>query len=263
MKDGIIEQEKSPWIWKAAIVALPLGLALSTAFALIKKVSEPAKTGLEGVTYLAGDFDVAGLRDATEKMETTVGVRDFETQAGQKAMLQGVSLIQGSLSSLNLGYRVKTDEGEVLAGKIWKNYWIDSSEKGKGILVVWARYGEVEDSASVAALLSVAEWLRGREFERQVRVAFLRNGESLSSVLEEGAQAEPLTTFEVSQLGRGSRNLLQTGEPAAYKFIGEPGVMTATDWKLTSSWELFEWQVRELCEEVSKAAGEKVVFSRK
>ena len=38
---------------------------------------------------------------------------------------------------------------------------------------------------------------------------------------------------------------------------GSPG---QTDWKLTTSWEHFEAQVRTLCERVSESAVERVIF---
>ena len=38
--------EKGPWIWKAAIVALPVGLALSAGVAMFLKVTRAEKTGI-------------------------------------------------------------------------------------------------------------------------------------------------------------------------------------------------------------------------
>lgn len=264
------EQEKSPWIWKAALVALPVGLGLSAAIAVGLKVSRGPQTGMEGVTYSANDFDVANLRDATNKAEDLIGERDFETGAGQKKMLQVVSFIKGSLSSINLGYIVQSDEGSVTEGRIWKNYWIDSSEKAeKGTLVVWCSYSDDDESASVAALLSVAEWLRGREFERRVRVAFVR-GEERKSVTADFEEEEREIYLHVSKLGQGSGEVSLTGgmiqsshEESYFEFKGRGRRWTSeSDWKMTAGWEAFEAQVRDLCDVISDKAGEKVVLQK-
>lgn len=265
-----MKQGKNPWIWKVAIVALPTGLALSAAIAMVLKINKGPQTGMEAVSYSANDFDVASLRDAASKSGDAIGERDFETPSGQKSMRQVIAFINGSLSSINLGYQVQSDDGSVAGGRIWKNYWIDSSKKSDdGTLVVWCSYSELKESASVAALLSVAEWLRGREFNRRVRIAFVREGESLASVTADLPDKEAEVHFRVSGLGRGSQGLFKTGGPtkgerelAYYQFVGKDPLTTASDWKMTISWEHFEAQVRELCREISEEAGEKVVFRK-
>ena len=262
------ESEKSPWIWKAAIVALPVGLALSAVVAMAKKISDGEKTGMEGVVYNASDFEVANLRDTAEKIEEAVGERDFETETGQKAMVRLTALIQGSLSSLNLGYQVQSDDGMTKAGRIWKNYWIDSGKQQReGDLLVWTTYSQEEDSASVAALLSVAEWMRGREFERRVRIAFLWGDEALPTMQESLNQKKSQISLNVSGIGQGTYGVgkdVLSGTPffESHYFYGKEGERTETDWKMTFAWEGFEQQVNELCEEVSELAGEKVVFEK-
>ncbi|MGJ8726458.1 MAG: hypothetical protein ACSHYB_18070 [Roseibacillus sp.] len=261
---------KSPWIWKAAIVALPVGLALSAAIAVGLKISQGAKTGMEGVTYSATEFSASNLRDAANKAENSIGKRDFETPEGQITMQQMISFITGSLSSINLGYKVQSDEGMTTGGRIWKSYWVDSTEKGDdGAVLVWCEYSDEQNSASVAALLSVAEWLRGRVFERQVRVAFLKDEEGLPGVTSNLSQDEDEIHFHVSGLGQGSRGLMKTGGPlkadrelAFYRLEGKGGERSASDWKMTADWESFEEQVRELCKEISETAGEKVVLQK-
>lgn len=262
--------EKGPWIWKAAIVALPLGLAVSAIVAVALKVSRGEQTGMEGISYRASEFDVANLRDAASKAGDLIGGRNFETPEGQKSMQQVVSFVTGSLSSINLGYQVQSDDGSVANGRLWKNYWIDSSGKADdGTLLVWCLYSKEEESASVAALLSVAEWLRGRSFQRRVRVAFVRDESSLASVTADFPERGDEIHFAISGFGYGSQGLLKTGggvkaeqEAAYYRFEGQGGAQTASDWKMTAAWEGFEAQVRELCEEISEEAGEKVVFEK-
>ena len=131
-------------------------------------------------------------------------------------MRQMIAFINGSLSSINLGYVVRSDEGVTEEGRIWKNYWVDSSEKeDEGTVVIWCLYSDDNDSASVAALLSVAEWMRGREFERRVRVAFVRDAEGLPSVVSDLPLEDDEIRFQVTGLGEGSRGLMKTGGPTA------------------------------------------------
>lgn len=266
----VSEENKSPWIWKVAIVALPVGLAASVAIALIIKVREGEKTGLEAVSYLASDFETASLRDATTKIDDLVGERDFESEAGQKGMQRMTSFLSGSLASLNLGYLVQSDKGIARGGRIWKNYWIDSDSGSAGdTLLVWTTYSDSKDSASVAALLSVAEWLRGREFDRRVRVAFLWGEEGVPALIEELDKKKEQTVVTVSNLGQGSQNLFREsgsleGSFAGknYQFIGSDLEQSASDWKLTTSWDVFEFQVRELCAQIRELAGERVVLQK-
>ncbi len=263
------KREKEPWIWKAAIVALPLGLALSAAIAMAMKISQGEKTGMEGVSFSASNFEEASLRDAVGKIEDLIGPRDFESKEGQQRMKQMISLLVGSLSSINLGYQVESDRGESQEGRIWKNYWVDSSEKPlRGTVLVWTNYADESDSASVAALLSVAEWMRGREFDYRVRIAFVRDEQSLPSVAQGLSRKKNEIRLHVSGLGRGSAGFSVAADPDAsqegfvsYHLSGEQTSSNASDWKLTTSWESFENQVRQLCQEVSRQAGEQIIFS--
>ena len=260
--------EKGPWIWKAAIVALPVGLALSAGVAMFLKVTRAEKTGMEGVTYAASSFDVSTLRDTTTKIDDFASERDFETAAGQVAMRRMVSLIEGSLSSVNLGYRVWSERGEVKGEKIWKNYWVNSNEgEGEGDLLLWTTYSESSNSASVAALLSVAEWMRGRDFERRIRVAFVWGNEGLPAVTDGLTDRRGRISIKVSEFGQGTWGIESTGGPSkgsppqeSYLLKGKAGGQSETDWKMTLAWDTFEEQVRDLCEIVSEKAGEKIVF---
>lgn len=268
MKENL-SKTKNPWIWKAAIVALPAGLIISIVIAVALRISRGPDNGMLNLNYIAADLNVANLRDAAGKAEDFIGARDFETPEGQKAMLMMTSFIEGSLGPNNLGYEVFTGEGEVIGGRIWKNYWIDSSkDEGKGTVLVFCLYGEEKDSATVAALISLAEWLRGRTFEHKVRVAFCRDL-NVSQFLAEFSEKKQNSIISVSLLGQGSAGFQQTGgatkdptKPALYEFFGQPGNLSATDWKMTSAWEEFESQVRGLCEEVRRQAVETVVVAK-
>ena len=264
LEDG----EKSPWIWKAAIVALPLGLALSAAVAMYLKVTTAEKTGMEAVSYSASDFKVEDLRDSVSKIETLMARRDFESEEGQEEMLRMISFISGSLASINLGYRVENDRGEAKGDRIWKNYWIDSEKAtGDDEVLVWTTYSGSQDSASVAALLSLAEWIRGRTFERRIRIAFLWSGDGLPQMMKNLKQNKEQILIEVSGLGQGSYGLTKIkGTPEngtqseSYFFTAEGSEQTATDWKMTLAWETYLQQVRSLCEEVSQLAGESTIY---
>ena len=76
MSDGIEEkEEKSPWVWKAAIVAFPVCLAVFAAIAVGLKVKRGPQTGMEGVTYSATEFSEAILRDSPQTRRRTQLVR--------------------------------------------------------------------------------------------------------------------------------------------------------------------------------------------
>ncbi|MDQ8191005.1 hypothetical protein [Roseibacillus persicicus] len=264
-----VEKAKSPWIWKAAVVALPTGLLLSIVIAVALRINRGPDNGMLNLSYTAAELNVANLRDAVGKAEDLIGVRDFDTPAGQKAMQMMTAFIEGSIGPNNMGYQVYTDEGEVSGGRIWKNYWIDSSkERGDGTVLVACEYGAEDSSATVAALISLAEWLRGRTFERRVRVAFCRDLE-LTDLQADFSDKGRNTVIRVGPLGQGTEGLLKTGGatkdasvPAYYEIVGKPGVSSAADWKMTTAWEEYESQVRALCEEVRDEAVEKVVVER-
>ncbi|MBK1833719.1 hypothetical protein [Roseibacillus ishigakijimensis] len=262
-------KEKKPWIWKAAIVALPAGLGLSAAIAVWLKVSRGPENGMLGLDYAAAELNIANLRDAAGKADDLIGVRDFDTPEGQRRMRMVTSFISGSVGPNNLGYALASDSGVTRSGRIWKNYWIDSrEEEGPGTVVVWAVYSDDDQSGSVAALLALSEWIRGREFEHRIRVAWVRDEESLLPVTSDLAERKVEIQLQVTDLGHGSQGVMLLGgetanesESAIYQFTGKEGVASGTDWKLTAAWESYEAQVRELCERVSELAGEKVVLA--
>ena len=263
------QKEKGPWIWKAAIVFLPTGLAISAGIAMWMKVTGGTNDELIKLNYLASEFDSKALRDSVSKLEELVGERGYSGERAQVGLRRAASLIEGTIGPNNLGYKVERDTGSAYEGRIWKNYWIDSSESGgDGTVLLWADYSSLQESGSVAALLSVAEWMRGRDFEKRIRLAFLHNEGEVAVVTSDLKANQEQLRIQVQGLGLGSQGLsfessTEQAEDKVSSFqlsgttAGSPG---QTDWKLTTSWEHFEAQVREVCERISEKAGERVVF---
>ena len=263
MSEG--ETTKGPWIWKAAIVFLPTGLAISAAIAMWMKVSGGTNDEMVKLNYLASEFDSKSLRDATSKLEDLVGERGYVGESSQIGLRRAAALIEGTVGPNNLGYKVESDKGLTKEGRIWKNYWIDGKEKGGGgVVLLWADYSRMEESASVSALLSLAEWMRGRDFEKKIRVAFLHNEEELPVVTSDLKTRQSVELIQVHGLGMGSNGVSFTAaseQATTFLFQGaKEGAPGQTDWKLTTSWEHFEAQVRTLCERVSESAVERVIF---
>ncbi|MEM9079967.1 MAG: hypothetical protein AAGC74_04670 [Verrucomicrobiota bacterium] len=252
------ESEKSPWVWKAVIVFLPAGLALSVGIALFLKVGKEEVNELTQLEYAAADYDSASLRDAVRKLEDLIGARDFDSEDGQFRMRGVAALIEGSLGPNNLGYEVRAENGYERGGRLWKSFWVDrETETGSGMVVLAVEYGEESDSGAVAALFSIAEWLRGRDLGARVRVAFLPVGERLRVVANERVPGGEREVWRVSGLGQGSAGLEWV---KGSEFEGElrPRVAEVgglAEWTLTTSWEDFEEQVRGICERLEEWDG--------
>lgn len=260
------DETKGPWVWKAAIVFLPVGLFVSTVIALWLKVSKDDGSDMAKLEYLAADFDPKVLRDSASKLGDYVGERSFQGEAEQKGLRQVAALVEGSLGPNNLGYNVQSDEGLTREGRIWKSYWVDSTKGGKeGTVLLWVNYSDVSESGSVAALLSVAEWMRGRSFGKKVRIAFLVDEEALPVVRADLNEKPGSIQISVTGLGMGSRDLVLAEERrevsgSVLAFEGGAVDSASADWKLTTSWEHFEAQVRGLCDVIVEEADEKVIL---
>lgn len=260
------EKAKKPWIWKAAIVFLPAGLFISTVIALWLKVNKDDGSEMANLEYLVADFDPKTLRDSAIKLEDYVGEPSFQGEAGQRALRQVGALVEGSLGPNNLGYNVESDEGLTREGRIWKSFWVDSTKGGKeGAVLVSVNFATPSQAGSVAALLGVAEWMRGRSFGKKVRLAFLVDDSVLPMVRADLKEKPAPVQISISGLGMGSRELvldeeLRGAEGGRLVFSGGEVDSANVDWKLTTSWEHFEAQVRELCEIIAEEADEKVIF---
>lgn len=260
------KEEKAPWVWKAAIVVLPVGLLLSTVIALWLKVTKDEGSEMAKLEYLASDFDPKTLRDSASKLQDYVGERSFQGEEGQKGLRQVGAFVEGSLGPSNLGYNVESDEGLTKEGRIWKSYWVDSTKGGKeGTVLLWVNYSELSEAGSVAALLGVAEWMRGRSFGKKVRIAFLVDEEALPVVRVDLKEKPGATLISVSGLGMGSRDLViaeERRDAGGTSLAYEGGTVdsASVDWKLTTSWEHFEAQVRGLCDIIVKEADEKIIL---
>jgi hypothetical protein len=248
------ETQKSPWVWKAAIVALPVGLVLAIIIALALKLSEGPRNEMTELTYAAADFDPGSLLDSVSKLEDLLGRRNFEDKAGQQQMRGTTALIEGSLGPNNLGYEVNSSGALTREGKVWRNYWIEKGKAGDaGTVLLWTRYANADGSPSVAALLSVAEWMRGRNFEQQVILAFVPTPERLNEI----ASGEKVTMIEVRDLGQGSRGLeTEKSSNQNQAWHGNGDDETASDWKLTAAWEQYRAQAEAICAKLSKRARE-------
>lgn len=251
-----IEKEREPWVWKAAIVALPVGLIAGVVIAMTLKISKGPRNEMVDVVYAVSDYNSAALMDSVSKLDNLLGQRSFSGEGGQQQMRSTAALIQGSLGPNNLGYEVSDDIAFTQAGKVWRNFWIESeSVSGEGGLLIWADYTEPRESASVAALLSLAEWVRGRNFSRQITIAFVADPVLLSEI----ASGDDVIRAHVQGLGRGSRQLSEAEvSPQNLSWFGEGGESSAADWKLTVGRDYYLQQMNELTRRVSELAGESV-----
>lgn len=251
------EKTKQPWVWKAAIMALPLGLIAGIVIAMTLKVSKGPRNDMVAAVYAAGDFSEAGLLDSVSKLEGFLGERSFSGELGQQQMRGTAALIQGTLGPNNLGYSIESEPAVTREGKVWRHFWIESeSVSGKGDLLIWADYTDPSQSASVAALLSLAEWVRGRNFGRQITIAFVADPTQINEIVEDG----DLIRVRVGAVGHGTRGLTSIeGDPQDLVWNGESGEASAADWKLTTSWEDYLSQVNQITAKVSEIAGETVL----
>ncbi|MDP0490632.1 MAG: hypothetical protein Q7Q71_06245 [Verrucomicrobiota bacterium JB023] len=236
---------KGPAFYKFLLVALPAGLGISVVVALWWKIKAEDQRGMASLSYAASDFSAAGLRDAVGKLEDLIGPRGYDGELEQRRLRQAAALIQGELGLNNLGYTVKDGEAVIAGERIWKDYWVQSGEGSEEeALLIWANYRT--DSASSAALISLAEWLRGRSFSRPVIVAFAVDGRPKAIPSEQA--------IEVTALGQGSSGLTYDRSRNELAPVAAKGEVD-DNWKETLDWDDYLQQVRDLCDRVSELAG--------
>lgn len=245
-------KNRGPLVWKVVLVVFPALLALSVGIALYLEISGSVDREVAELEYQAGDFDAGSLKDSTVKLRDFIGERDFESEDGQKRMQMAVALVQGTLGPNNLGYEVREGESFRRGGRIWKNYWVDSSSGAERGVVVVCSYSNQQ--TGVAACLSVAEWMRGREFSRAVRVIFLAGDEAVGR-MSVGEEAEILV---VGELGGGTAGVnffeREVAGRRVWQAAPEGGSFPRDE---EVGWVAFEEQVEAVCQKISELAGEK------
>ena len=164
------QETKGAWKVKAALVALPLFLALSTAGAVWyhwqsdqEKVADPA------LAMPGEGIDPEEVADSLMKLTEYIGERDWETEEGRKNMRRVLSFVEGTLSPQNYGFVVHKGAEVSYEGELWPMVWVDvvGKKRKKEVVLVCATYDR--DDASLVSLMTAARALRGAELERTVR----------------------------------------------------------------------------------------------
>ncbi len=120
---------------------------------------------------IEGQATVKEVADYLKKLNIDIGERDMTTVAGQRAMRQTASMIEGTLGSLNLGYDVFRKSDDVAEGLLWTTLWFDSGNKESNeVTVVAIPYGE--GGTPVAFGLGFAEYLASASLRNRLRVVF-------------------------------------------------------------------------------------------
>jgi hypothetical protein len=164
-------EEKSGGLVKWALVLLPTLLAVSIVGAVwLHWRSETSEELDPGLALAAGAVDDDEARDLLKKLTQYLGPRDWKTPEGRVNMRRAISLIGGTLSPRNFGYRVKSDGEMPLAGERWPVLWADAAGRGDGVVLVAAPY-DTENQGIVALMLLAAE-LREVGLQKTIRFVF-------------------------------------------------------------------------------------------
>lgn len=162
------QESKGAWKVKAALVALPLFLALSTVGAIWYHWQSDQEEVADPALAMPGEgIDPEEVVDSLMKLTEYIGERDWESVEGRKKTRQSLSFIEGTLSPQNYGFVVHKGAEVSYEGELWPMLWVDVAGKKKEVVLVVAAYDSGDDS--VVALMTAARAMRGAEMERTVR----------------------------------------------------------------------------------------------
>lgn len=242
-----------PWIWKAAVFLFPALLGLSIVVAVTLKVTGGAPNAMTQQEYAKTSFDEDSLRDAMNKLTRFMFQRGFSQGIPQEQLQMTSAFLRGTIGPQNLGYQIAEGEGFAEGGRIWKSYWVHSrSGRERDAVTIEVLYPE--ESESLAALLAVAEWMRGRDFQKKVRLGFL--------VKEKDATQSGGVVVRLEDLGKGGQGIEITPEdvkvsPIRFSLSSKTKHPSQTvAWDEPQAWSNFVLQVSALCEKIAELAGE-------
>jgi hypothetical protein len=159
--------------WKILLVAVPVFLALSGAFAMWSWWKGREEAGPDPrLALAASEVRARDLDDHLYKLRELIERRDWNTPAGRRGLRQSVAFIEGTLSPQNYGFAVQRGEDLSFADELWPTIWVDlrGSESEREVLLVAAAYDG--EAAGIAAVLGAVNDLRDERMGRTVRFVF-------------------------------------------------------------------------------------------
>ena len=169
-------EEQSPGpnaTWKIALVAVPLFLLLSSAWAMWTWWKRSQNVDPDPrLALAASEVQEAELEDHLHKLARMIGVRDWVTPEGRQGMRRTIAFIEGTLSPQNYGFRVESGMPVALGDELWPTIWVNLRGSGmeREVVVVAVPYDR--EDVQIAALLGAVNDLRDEERRKTVRVVF-------------------------------------------------------------------------------------------
>ncbi|NIP96906.1 MAG: hypothetical protein GWO24_27115 [Akkermansiaceae bacterium] len=169
-------EEQSPGpnaTWKIALVAVPLFLLLSSAWAMWTWWKRSQNTDPDPrLALAASDVQEAELEDHLHKLSRMIGVRDWGSPEGRQGMRRTIAFIEGTLSPQNYGFRVESGMPVPLGDELWPTIWVNLRGSGmeREVVVVAVPYDR--EDVQIAALLGAVNDLRDEERRKTVRFVF-------------------------------------------------------------------------------------------
>lgn len=178
MSEGYSPPRKRPWTaW--LLVLLPFWLFVSAGIGIWLWVEKEQSPEIIEPSKFAKLISGVHLEDDFYKLAQIVGPRNVTTKEGRRGLNRAAAMIEGALGASNAGYRVVKTPGPKTAESSWPI--ISAISPGTGE-IVWmvvgydtalGEAGVVANSASIAAILAVAQELAGEELNKPLGFMFL------------------------------------------------------------------------------------------
>jgi len=198
---------------KIAIVVIPALLILSICIALYLG----ANAEQEEERPIVGEVTVPEMTDYLRKMQSLIGERDLQSEAGQKALRQLAATTMGSLGPENLGYEILKTQKDAAQGLLWPTIWVNAGDRESTSPVVLA-IPQDGSGTGVAFAYGFAEYLTSHQTKVGVRIVFYPplHDEDLPAWVWErcSEKGEKLTAFVKVAGGGNEVDLAELKSPA-------------------------------------------------
>lgn len=157
---------------------LPVGVVVGTIVFMFMYFYMEREDEREHSVIASYGLRVDDLDDMVLKFTDRIGVRDYQTDAGQRGLRRAASMIEGRLGPQNVGYPVKKGDGEAIAELQLKSLWVDllgssASEQIVIAAVSYAGSGEIADTNCVSTLMMLASSMAREKPAKTIRFVFL------------------------------------------------------------------------------------------
>ncbi len=161
-------------IIQGLIVIFPMGLIAMVVVGLL--LHEQRRVDKQEENPMGQRVSEKAMMAHYTKLKDFMTPREFASPVGQQNLVRVSAFIEGSLSPMNTGKIVESENALTTHGRIWKQYSIVYEGKSKKDSVNYTFNYQSGDNVELAVALMIAEVLPDKELENTVTLTFAPEG---------------------------------------------------------------------------------------